>query len=159
MQAGMGGGLGNQLAFQLLDLGGQQPFLVGELAGATCGPLLLAAQFGQLVTGKHGSQFKLGQGTAAGLELGDQVTLLGQSFQGLRQPLGLGSSLVRNRAQLLHLPRQRGQILAAGDLSRQLQGEFEGGRGRHGAFLRDSDMPQFEGMAEWVGLWRITENQ
>ncbi|MNF24729.1 hypothetical protein D3C84_53340 [compost metagenome] len=41
MQTGMGGGLGNQLALQLLDLGGQQPFLVGQHAGLTRTGLLL----------------------------------------------------------------------------------------------------------------------
>ncbi|MNS18392.1 hypothetical protein D3C72_500830 [compost metagenome] len=41
VQAGMGGGLGNQLALQLLDLGCQQPFLVAEHTGLTSTGLLL----------------------------------------------------------------------------------------------------------------------
>ncbi|WP_429149715.1 hypothetical protein [Aeromonas rivipollensis] len=58
VQAGMGGGLGNQLALQLLDLGGQQAFLVGQHAGL----------------------LKLSQGLGGGL-IGDGAQLLHLSRQ------------------------------------------------------------------------------
>lgn len=78
MQAAMAGRLSDQLALQLLDLGGQQPLLVG-----------------QAVTGGDGGLLQLAQGTPAGLELGDQVTLLAQVLQGGGEARRLGGSLVR----------------------------------------------------------------
>ncbi len=62
VQAGMTGGLSDQLALQLLDLGSQQPLLFGQRLGVTAACLLLAAQLLQLVTAEHGRQFELGQG-------------------------------------------------------------------------------------------------
>ncbi|MNF93062.1 hypothetical protein D3C84_757240 [compost metagenome] len=62
--------------FQLLDLGSQQPLLVGELASSTTSLLLLAAQLGQAITGQGGGLLQLAQGATAGLELADKVLLL-----------------------------------------------------------------------------------
>lgn len=95
MQAAMTGRLSDQLALQRLDLGSQQPLLVGQLAGTARSFLLLAAQLGQLVTGEHGGLLQLSQGTATGLEPGNQVTLLAQVLQGGGEARSLGGGLVR----------------------------------------------------------------
>ncbi|MNR27487.1 hypothetical protein D3C85_1447620 [compost metagenome] len=66
------------------------------------------------------------------IELRDQLLLLAQGFQGGGEARSLGGSLIGDGAQCLHPVRQLSQLLAAGDLGRQLQREFKGGIGRHG---------------------------